>query len=111
MFCRSFPVTVALVVLVAVPFLASCEAHSSSTAAVAGATHKGRGVVVVVNVEKARIKINHEKIDGFMEPMTMWFDVKDASMLSGIAPSDKVEFTITEEAAADVITELRKIPS
>ncbi len=102
--------------VVAFAFLAishslSCATHAPMTAAATGATHKGLGVVVVVNVEKSRVKINHEKIEGFMEAMTMWFDVKDASLLTGIAPGDKVEFTITEEAAADVITELRKIPS
>lgn len=96
---------------VAIALSFGCASHRGMTAAATGATHKGRGVVVVVNVEKSRVKINHEKIEGFMEAMTMWFDVKDAAMLSGIAPSDKVEFTITEETSADVITELRKLPS
>jgi Cu/Ag efflux protein CusF len=38
----------------------------------------------------------------------MWFSVKDKSMLDGIASNDKVEFTVTEEDSADVITELKK---
>jgi protein SCO1/2 len=75
------------------------------------ASHKGVGVVVAVAPEKSRIKIQHDAIEGYMEAMTMWFTVKDASMLDGIAPNDKIEFTVTEEDSADVVTELKKIPS
>lgn len=102
---------VVLAALVAIALSFGCASQKGMTAAATGATHKGRGVVVVVNAEKSRVKINHEEIEGFMGAMTMWFDVKDRGMLNGIAPGDKVEFTITEEASADVITELRKIPS
>jgi Cu/Ag efflux protein CusF len=72
-------------------------------------THKGRGTVVAVNLEKSRIKLDHEKIEGYMDPMVMWFDVKDASLIRDLAPNDRVEFTVTEEDAADVITEIHKI--
>lgn len=71
-------------------------------------THKGVGVVVAVDVAKSRVKINHENIEGWMDAMTMWFDVKEAKMLDGISPNDRVEFVVTEEESADVITELRK---
>jgi Cu/Ag efflux protein CusF len=71
-------------------------------------SHKGVGIVVAIAPEKSRIKIDHEAIEGYMEAMTMWFSVKDKSMLDGIASNDKVEFTVTEEDSADVITELKK---
>ena len=73
-------------------------------------THRGVGVVVAVDAAKARVKINHEAIEGWMDAMTMWFDVKDAKMLEGIAPNDKIEFVVTEEESADVVTEIRKTP-
>lgn len=111
MLLRPLRVLAVPVAFVIVSVLASCASHSPTTAAAPGATYKGRGIVVAVDAEKARIKINHEKIEGFMDAMTMWFDVKDASLLTGIAPSDKVEFTIVEEASADMITELRKSPA
>lgn len=87
----------------------SCTSHAPTASATVGTTHRGRGVVVAVNVEKSRVKLNHEKIEGFMDAMTMWFDVRDATMLRGLAPNDTVEFTLTEEAAADVITDIRKV--
>ena len=80
------------------------EQHAEAS----GATHKGVGVVVEVDAAKGRIKINHEEIAGYMDAMTMWFRVKDKAMLEGIAPNDRVEFTITEMDAGDVLTELKK---
>ena len=74
-----------------------------------GASHKGTGVVVAVDASKGRVKIQHEKIENYMDPMTMWFDVKDPKLLEGIAPNDKVEFVITEETSADVVTEIKKV--
>lgn len=97
---------VAILMLTAVIAAAAC----SSTQQKAAVTHSGKGVVVAVDAAKSRVKINHEKIEGFMDAMTMWFDVKDAAMLNGIAVDDKVEFTITEEQSADVVTALRKAP-
>jgi Cu/Ag efflux protein CusF len=90
---------------------AACASRpAASTAAQAPrATHRGAGVVVAVNAEKGRVKINHEKIEGYMDPMTMWFEVKDPKMLEGLAPNDRVEFVITEEESADVLTEIRKV--
>ncbi len=75
----------------------------------AAVTHRGVGVVVEINTAKSRVKIDHEAIEGWMEAMKMWFDVKDAKMLEGLAPNDKVEFVVTEEESSDVITEIRKI--
>lgn len=109
--------TFAPIVLAMLSLFVSCAANSSTTSTTTTAatppvtSHKGRGVVVAVNVEKARVKLNHERIEGYMDAMTMWFDVKDASLLNGINAGDRVEFTLVEEASADVITELRKSPA
>ena len=78
------------------------RAHASGT------THQGVGVVVAIDAAKGRVKIKHEEIKGYMDAMTMWFRVKDKAMLESIAPNDPVEFTITEEDAGDVLTELKK---
>ena len=75
----------------------------------AGASHRGTGVVVALDATKGRVKIQHEKIDGYMDAMTMWFDVKDSKLLEGLAPNDRVEFVVTEEASADVVTEIKKL--
>ena len=96
-----------IVLLLVLPLLAAC-ASDASRAQKPPATHQGVGVVVDVNAEKGRIKINHEKIEGFMEAMTMWFTVKDPAMLQGLQPNDKIAFTIAEEESADLIVEIRK---
>ena len=95
------------ILLLVVPLLVAC-ASESSRAQKSPVRHEGAGVVVDVNVEKSRIKINHEKIEGYMEPMTMWFPVKEAKLLEGLRPNDRVTFTVVEEEAADVIVELKK---
>ena len=97
-----------LVLLLAIPLLVACSSEPSR-AQKPLVTHQGVGVVVDVNVQKSRVKINHEKIEGYMEPMTMWFEVKDATMLAGLQPNDRVAFTVAEEESADVIVEIRKI--
>jgi Cu/Ag efflux protein CusF len=71
-------------------------------------THTGKGIVLGVDPAKSRVKINHEKMEGYMDAMTMWFNVSNASLLNGIAEGDSVEFTVTEEASADVVTAIRK---
>ena len=97
-----------LVLLFVLPLAAAACGSDAPRAQKAPVTHQGVGVVVDVNVEKARVKINHEKIEGFMEPMTMWFGVKDPAMLEGLQPNDKVAFTVSEEESSDLITEIRK---
>ena len=96
-----------LVFLLVLPLLVACGSDASR-AQKPPVTHQGVGIVVDVNVEKSRIKLNHEKIEGYMEPMTMWFPVKEPALLQGLQPNDKVAFTVAEEESADVIVEIRK---
>jgi Cu/Ag efflux protein CusF len=100
---RALAITVA-----ALAFSAACGSRPAQSQA-PRATHRGIGVVVAIDAAKGRVKLDHEKIEGFMEAMTMWFDVKDPTMLEGLAPKDRVEFVITEEESADVITEIKKV--
>jgi len=44
-----------------------------------------------------------------MDAMTMWFEVKDPKLLQGIDVNDRIEFVVTEEASADVVTEIKKV--
>ena len=97
-----------LVLLFILPLAAAACGADAPRAQKAPVTHQGVGVVVDVNVEKARVKINHEKIEGKMEAMTMWFPVKDPALLQGLQPNDKVAFTVAEEESADLIVEIRK---
>jgi Cu/Ag efflux protein CusF len=98
-----------LAAVVAAIVFALPAACASRAAVAERASHRGTGVVVAINAEKARVKINHEAIQGYMEAMTMWFDVADPKLLDGVAPNDRVEFVLTEEESADVVTELKKV--
>lgn len=97
---------IAIVMVIALVASSACSGKQQKAAV----THSGKGIVVAVDVAKSRVKINHEKIEGYMDAMTMWFDVKDAAMLTGISVDDRVEFTISEEQSADIVTTLRKLP-
>jgi len=49
------------------------------------------GRVESVDFEKQRITIAHEKIDGYMDAMTMPFAVRDPEIMRGFKSGDRVE--------------------
>src|SRR3954462_1105213 len=51
-----------------------------------------KGVVHDVMPDKNKVTIAHEKIPGYMDAMTMSFDVKNSSELGGIKPGDQISF-------------------
>ncbi|MFQ5894627.1 MAG: copper-binding protein [Nitrospinota bacterium] len=63
---------------------------------------EGVGKVVAVNRDKGQVVLHHEEIKGFMSTMTMTTPVKEAHLLKGLKPGDKIRFTI--EAEEKVIT-------
>jgi Cu/Ag efflux protein CusF len=96
-------------VVVSVLALGAACASRAAEPHPAGASHRGTGVIVALDAAKGRVKIKHEKIEGYMDPMTMWFEVKDPKLLEGLAPNDRVEFVVTEETSADIVTEIKKV--
>lgn len=65
--------------------------------------YSARGVLKNVDVAKKRVSIAHEDIPGFMNAMTMPFDVKDASLLAGLAVGDTVTFSFTVDDSGYLI--------
>ncbi len=53
------------------------------------------GVVVGFIAEKKFVNIRHETIPGFMNAMTMPFEVKDSTLLRGIHEGDSIAFRFT----------------
>src|SRR3954469_13014036 len=51
-----------------------------------------KGVVHNVMPDKNKVTIAHEKIPGYMDAMTMDFDVKKPTELGGIKPGDNISF-------------------
>jgi protein SCO1/2 len=56
--------------------------------------HAAAGVVVEVNPSDKKVTIKHGDIPGYMQAMTMPFDVKDTNELNGLEPGDPVSFRI-----------------
>jgi len=72
-------------------------------------SHETRGVVREIRSEGRTLVIEHEEFPGFMEAMTMPFDVADPKLSAGLATGDRVQFTITREADAWPVTKLSKL--
>jgi protein SCO1 len=60
-----------------------------------------RGQVLDTRAEFLEVRMRHEEIPGYMEPMTMSFRVKDAALLERCAPGDLVRgrLLVTEREA------------
>jgi protein SCO1/2 len=81
--------------LIAAVLLAGC--HSGSTAGSEKPSsstnykvYKLRGKVVATDTAKGEATLNHEAIPGFMDPMTMPYKLKDASILGELHPGDVI---------------------
>lgn len=49
-----------------------------------------KGRVESVDLDKQRVTIAHEKIEGYMEAMTMAFPVRDVEILRGLKSGDRI---------------------
>jgi len=54
----------------------------------------GEGIVEKVVVPDRRIVVAHEDIPGFMDAMTMSFEVDKPSLLHKLKPGDHIRFTL-----------------
>lgn len=77
----------ALVLLVS---LAACEGRRDEERV----TYEVKGKVVRVEAARRTIVIHHEAIPGFMEEMTMPFDVRDPAILEGLHKGEAVRFEL-----------------
>jgi Cu/Ag efflux protein CusF len=59
--------------------------------------HEIRGVVQTITPSKSYVNIAHEAIPDYMDAMSMFFEVRDSTVLEGIAVSDSVMFTLELE--------------
>ena len=103
--------------LIVLAFAAACRHESAKVnqsnasgpaAAVQTTTYHGVGEVRSINAKQPSIEIDHEDIPNLMPAMTMEFYVKDQSLLDGIKPGDRIEFTMENGVGGLKITEIRK---
>lgn len=71
-------------------FALTVTAHSQTNEEI----HAATGVVVEVNPSEKKVTINHGEIPGYMQAMTMPFDVKDTNELKGLEPGDPISFRL-----------------
>ncbi len=80
-------------------------AAPAGTTPAAGAVFVGVGSVIGSLQREGRLIVNHEAIPGFMAAMEMSYPVATPSLLSGLHPGDRIEFTI--DASRAVITAIK----
>ncbi len=73
-----------------------------------GENHTGRGSVVSIDQNGAKVTLKHEEIRGLMPPMTMEFNVQRAEMLKGFRVGDTVQFTINAHGGDFIVTSIEK---
>lgn len=74
-------------------------------------TFVGRGVVKDIRPQARQVVIAHEAIPGFMDAMTMEFEVKEERLLEGIASGQTVTFTLEKTRDTLYLTQLRPVES
>jgi Cu/Ag efflux protein CusF len=62
----------------------------------------GEGRVIAVVPASGEIVVAHGEIKGFMEPMTMGYQIDHPSLLEGVQAGDSVRFTIDTQQKAIV---------
>jgi len=69
------------------------------------------GEVLAIKPDKSEVQVKHDEVRGFMEAMTMWFNIKDPRLLDGIAPGDLVSATLVITSEDSYLTGVRKTGS
>ena len=106
-----------LLILFAAIHLSGCRSAKTSgkgnvsgpAAAVQTTTYHGVGVVKHTDAKRPSVEIDHQEIEGLMPAMTMEFYVKDQSLLDGLKPGDRINFTIENGVGGIRITEIRRL--
>jgi mono/diheme cytochrome c family protein len=60
----------------------------------------GEGTVVALRPGRQQVVVEHGKIEGFMDAMTMGYRIDPPSLLGRVKPGDRVRFTIDTDARA-----------
>ena len=101
----------ALLVALATPALAQQKAEDHSAhhpAAAASAADMIEGEIRKVDKEAKKLTIKHGEIKSLdMPPMTMGFQVKDASVLDKLKVGDKVRFVVQKSDTGFMVTDIQ----
>ena len=84
------------------------DAHHATGETRTGSAVVGEGEVIATVPQSSQIVVDHGEIQGFMEAMTMGYQVDPPSLLVGLKPGDKVRFTI--DVARRAIVNIERQP-
>jgi protein SCO1/2 len=101
--CRSVVILCLSLLVLICGCLISCSPHSDSNEK----AYSVRGVVKEVG-EKS-VTVQHERIPGYMEAMTMPFDVKNTNELRGLQAGDKISFRMIVTSKEGWIEHITKL--
>lgn len=73
--------------------------------------HAVRGQVVKVLKDGGELVVDHEDIDGYMAAMQMSIPVGDPEQARGLAPGDKVRFTLHIAERGPWIDAIERLPA
>jgi Cu/Ag efflux protein CusF len=76
-----------------------------------GDVGRGDGIVRAVDPVANKVTLDHGTIPGMMEAMRMDFDVANAALLDGLAPGDRVTFTVRQDGEKYILTEVVEVPA
>ena len=95
------PSNVLLVLAMALAQSVFATSHPAATATLA------EGEVRKIDVDAKKITIKHQEIRNLdMPPMTMVFQVRDASLLGRVKPGDKIRFAAEKVGGAYTVTRI-----
>lgn len=90
MIARSFPSSILLIGVTALLVsLAGCKKSPEPLPPVR--EYQMRGRVEGIELEKKRVIVAHEDIEGYMKAMTMGFSLPDDQVLQGLKSGDRIE--------------------
>ncbi len=73
--------------------------------------HSTTGIVKSIDADNLKVVLDHAAFaDGFMDAMTMPYQVAGKTLLDGLKVGDKIEFTVTENKKGYSVTGIKKTP-
>jgi protein SCO1/2 len=72
-------------------------------------SYSARGVVEKIAPDHRQVTIHHEAIPGYMMEMTMDFPVQNTNELNGVAPGDKITFTLVVGESSEWVGHIHRI--
>lgn len=85
-------------------------ARQSAPALPSGKSWTVMGIVRAVLPKDQSVVITHEPLEGLMGSMTMPFRMTDLALARGLAPGDRIRFTLVASGGELLVVALRKDP-